>query len=76
MDVNYFGTLYAIKAVIGGMKERRSGTIALVSSQGGQLGFIGMSAYSPSKFAVRGLGECLRSEVRNIVVSVLLRFIF
>jgi NAD(P)-dependent dehydrogenase (short-subunit alcohol dehydrogenase family) len=27
-------------------------------------GLIGYSAYAPSKFAVRGLAECLRNEVR------------
>jgi NAD(P)-dependent dehydrogenase (short-subunit alcohol dehydrogenase family) len=28
-------------------------------------GLIGYSAYAPSKFAVRGLAECLRNEVRG-----------
>lgn len=28
-------------------------------------GLIGFSAYAPSKFAVRGLAECLRNEVRR-----------
>lgn len=63
MDVNYFGSVYASKAVMDNMKRERSGTIAFISSQGGQVGFIGMSAYSPSKYAVIGLAECLRSEV-------------
>lgn len=64
MDVNYFGSVYASKAVMDNMKRDKSGTIAFVSSQGGQVGFIGMSGYSPTKYAVLGLAECLHSEVK------------
>lgn len=46
------------------MKERRVGRIVFVSSQAGQLGIFGYSAYSASKFALRGLAEALQMEVR------------
>jgi len=69
MDVNYFGALYATKAVLEQMKFFKSGTITFISSQGGQTGFIGMSAYSPTKFALKGLAECLRSEVGISTIS-------
>jgi 3-dehydrosphinganine reductase len=63
MSVNYFGTLYAIRAVAPRMRERRRGHIVLLSSGAGLVGVFGYSAYSPSKFALRGLAEVLRAEL-------------
>jgi 3-dehydrosphinganine reductase len=45
------------------MVERRSGSIVGVSSGAGLVGVFGYSAYSPPKFAVRGLLEVLRCEL-------------
>lgn len=39
------------------------GRIMFVSSQAGQIGLFGYTAYSPSKFALRGLAESLQMEV-------------
>ncbi|MBT8192792.1 MAG: SDR family oxidoreductase [Acidimicrobiia bacterium] len=64
MAVDYFGTLYAIKAVVGSMMERGEGTIACVSSTAGLLGVFGYSAYGPAKYAVRGLCDIIRYELR------------
>ena len=64
MDVNYIGTVNVTKAVVGGMMERNKGRIVLVSSQAGQLGVFGCTAYSSTKFALRGLAESLQMEVR------------
>ncbi|MGH0123778.1 UNVERIFIED_CONTAM: hypothetical protein FKN15_076243 [Acipenser sinensis] len=63
MEVNYLGSVYPTRAVIPTMKERRMGRIVFVSSQAGQLGLFGYTAYSPSKFALRGLAESLQMEV-------------
>jgi len=63
MEVNYFGTLHAIRAVLPGMVERRRGSIVGVSSAAGLLGVFGFTAYAPTKFAVRGLLESLRAEL-------------
>lgn len=63
MNLNYFGTLYCIKAVLPGMKERRNGHIVITSSQAGMIGIFGFTAYSASKFALRGLAEALDMEV-------------
>jgi 3-dehydrosphinganine reductase len=63
MEANYFGTLHAIRAVLPGMMERRRGSIVGVSSAAGLLGVFGFTAYSPTKFAVRGLLEALRAEM-------------
>lgn len=70
--LNYLGTVHAIKACIPYMVRRRSGHIILISSAAGVLGFIGYSSYAPTKWAVRGLADCLRNELLryNIKVSV------
>ncbi len=70
MEVNYFGTLYVIKAVVPGMIERRSGHIVNISSVAGFMGVFGYSAYAPSKYAVRGLSDVLRAELRPYGVHV------
>ncbi|XP_075389193.1 3-ketodihydrosphingosine reductase isoform X3 [Tenrec ecaudatus] len=62
MSVNYLGSVYPSRAVIATMKERCVGRIVFVSSQAGQLGLFGYTAYSPSKFALRGLAEALQME--------------
>ncbi len=63
MEVDYFGTLYCIRAMAPGMVARRSGSLVAVSSAAGLLGIFGYSAYGPAKFAVRGLMEALRDEL-------------
>ncbi|CAM2769978.1 SDR family oxidoreductase [Skermania piniformis] len=63
MEVNYFGTLNTIQATVPAMLERRSGSIVAVSSVAGILGVFGYTAYSPAKFAVRGLMQSLRDEL-------------
>ncbi|NXQ04066.1 KDSR reductase, partial [Vidua macroura] len=72
MAVNYLGSVYPSRAVIATMKERRMGRIVFVSSQAGQLGLFGYTAYSPTKFALRGLAEALQMEVKpyNVYVTV------
>ena len=70
MNVNYFGTLNAIRAVAPSMVTRQHGTIVGISSAAGLLGIYGYSAYSPSKFAVKGLLECLRAEMAPHHVAV------
>ncbi|MCE7003953.1 SDR family oxidoreductase [Kibdelosporangium philippinense] len=70
MEVDYFGTLHAIRAVTPAMIERRSGSIVAISSATAVLGIFGYTAYSPAKFAVRGLMESLRDELRPHDVHV------
>ena len=70
MDLNYFGTLNPIRAVVPSMIERAQGHLMLVSSDAGIIGVYGYSAYSPAKFAVRGLAETLRSELKPYGIVV------
>jgi len=72
MAVNYFGTLYALKAVVPGMRQRGRGAVVLVSSGAGLHGFFGYTPYSPTKFALRGLAESLRAEMQGTGVHVMI----
>ncbi len=72
MEANYFGTLHTIRAVLPNMLVRGSGHITNIGSVAGFIGVFGYATYSPSKFAVAGLAECLRAELlpRGIRVSL------
>jgi len=70
MAVNYFGTLYAVKAVTPAMRARGRGAIVMISSGAGLVGLFGYTAYAPSKFALRGLAESLRAELKPAGVGV------
>ncbi|MFE5812936.1 SDR family oxidoreductase [Streptomyces sp. NPDC056479] len=72
IEVDYFGTLNALRAVTPGMVERGRGSVVAVSSAAGLIGIFGYSAYGPAKFAVRGLMESIRAELtpRGVHVGV------
>ena len=55
MRVDYFGTLWPIRAVLPSMLERERGTIVAISSFAALVGVFGMGAYAPPKYAIRGL---------------------
>lgn len=65
MQVNYLGTLRTIKCVLPAMLQRRSGHIVITTSVLSVLGFAGYCSYAPSKWALRGLADCLHNEVRT-----------
>lgn len=70
MAVNYFGSLYSIKAALPAMLERGRGRIVSIASGAGLIGIYGYSAYCPSKFALRGLVESLRGELKPKGIGV------
>jgi len=72
-ETNYYGQLIPTLIVLPHMIKDKKGQIAFVSSVLGYLGFMGFASYSPSKFALVGLAECLRNELSpfNIKISVL-----
>ncbi|MEX2222933.1 MAG: SDR family oxidoreductase [Candidatus Rokuibacteriota bacterium] len=63
MDVNFWGPLYAIRAVLPEMRRRCRGRIVNVASIGGKLSVPHLLPYSASKFALVGLSEGLRAEL-------------
>ena len=74
MEVNYLGAVHAIRAVAPSMIERGRGHLVVVSSTAGLMGVFGYSAYSPTKFALRGLAETLRAELGPAGVRVAIAF--
>jgi 3-dehydrosphinganine reductase len=74
MDVNYYGTLHVVKAVLPAMLKRGSGYIVNIGSLASRIGVFGYTAYSASKFAVAGFTDVLRMELKphGINVSIVL----
>lgn len=74
LNVNYLGGVYATRVVLPQMKRRKAGRILFISSQAGQIGIFGFSAYSGSKFALKGMAEALQMEVTPYNIRVCLAF--
>jgi 3-dehydrosphinganine reductase len=70
MAVNYFGSLYVVRAALPAMRARRQGRILFISSGAGFMGLFGYASYAPGKFALRGLAEGLRAELKADGVGV------
>ncbi|MEU4228399.1 SDR family NAD(P)-dependent oxidoreductase [Nonomuraea sp. NPDC026600] len=70
MEVNYFGTLHAIRQSLPDLRQASRATITCISSAAGFVGVFGYGAYCPTKFAVAGLGEVLRQELRPHGITV------
>ena len=73
MRTNFYGAWSTIHALLPHMKKKGGGHIVNVSSMAGFIGVFGYADYGASKFAMMGLSETLRMELRqyNIRVSVL-----
>ena len=69
-ETNYFGVVRMTSAVLPGMRERRRGHIITVSSLAGLVPVPYWGQYNASKFAVEGLMETLRYEVRPFGIRV------
>lgn len=70
-ELNVFGVIDVIRAVLPTLRAQRSGTIVNVSSMGGVIGFPASSMYNASKFAVEGLTAGLRQDLADLGISVL-----
>ena len=62
-ETNFFSVVRIIQEVAPIMRKQNSGNIINISSVAGRIGFPGSPAYISSKFALEGLGECLRYEL-------------
>ena len=65
LGINLWGPIYGTKAFLPMMLKQREGCIVNISSVFGLVGFPLQSAYNISKFGVRGLTECLWSELEG-----------
>ncbi len=73
LDTNYYGQLVPILILIPYFMKEKKGYIANISSMMGYFGIMGYATYAPSKFAIVGLTEVLRHELKpyNINFSIL-----
>lgn len=69
-DVNVFGAVAMMKAVLPSMRTRRRGHIVNITSMGGFITMPGISYYCGSKFALEGISEALGKEVAALGISV------
>jgi NAD(P)-dependent dehydrogenase (short-subunit alcohol dehydrogenase family) len=70
IQVNLYGSRNVVDAALTSMLARGGGKIVLVGSMGGIIPVYGYTAYGASKFAVVGLAQCLRYELKPHGVSV------
>lgn len=63
-EVNYFGTVRVLRAVLPTMRRQQRGRLLIIGSIGGLIGLPFLSHYSASKFALDGLVESIRPEIR------------
>ncbi|MDI9223997.1 oxidoreductase [Pantoea sp. EA-12] len=69
-DVNVFGAVAMIKAVLPYMRQRRRGHILNITSMGGFITMPGISYYCGSKFALEGISETLSKELAAFNIHV------
>jgi NAD(P)-dependent dehydrogenase (short-subunit alcohol dehydrogenase family) len=70
LETSFFGVLRVCHAVLPAMRRQGSGHIINISSLAGVLGVPFSGIYSASKFAVEGMTETLRLEVRHFGIKV------
>jgi NAD(P)-dependent dehydrogenase (short-subunit alcohol dehydrogenase family) len=69
-DVNVFGAVAMMQAVLPAMRQRRAGHILNITSMGGIITLPGLSYYHGSKFALEGISEALGKEVKDFGIHV------
>jgi NADP-dependent 3-hydroxy acid dehydrogenase YdfG len=62
LDINVAGVANCVRAVLPGMKQRRSGDVIIMASIAGRESWVGEPVYIASKHALVGLGSSLRKE--------------
>jgi len=71
-ETNFFSIIRIIQEVSPIMRNQKSGSIINISSVAGRMGLPGSPAYISSKFALEGLGECLRYELGQFGIKTTL----
>ena len=69
-ETNFFGMLRVCKAALPIMRQQGKGYIINISSLAGRMAAPYQGLYSAAKFAVEGLSEALRLEVRHFGIKV------
>ena len=71
-ETNFFSIVRIIQEICPIMRKQNSGKIINISSVAGRMGLPGSPAYISSKFALEGLGECLRYELGQFGIKTTL----
>ena len=71
-EVNIFGMARLTQLVLPVMRQQRSGKIINISSIGGKIGEPHGSWYHATKYAVEGLSDCLRMELKQFGIDVVI----
>lgn len=71
LEVNLFGAARLIQLVLPDMRKKGYGKIVNVSSVSGKFSFPMGAWYSASKFAIEGLSDSLRNEVKQFGIDVI-----
>ena len=69
-DANVFGVMQVTRAVLPHMRKAKRGRILMISSVGGRIGSLGVTAYCSTKFALEGFGESLFMELAPLGIRV------
>jgi NAD(P)-dependent dehydrogenase (short-subunit alcohol dehydrogenase family) len=69
-DVNVFGPVAMMKAVLPFMRARRRGHVVNITSMGGYITMPGIAYYCGSKFALEGISDALAKEVEPFGIAV------
>src|SRR3989344_1377243 len=70
-EINFFGYFYGCQIALSQMKKQNSGVIININSTAGLDGKPEISAYASSKFAIKGLTESIRREVKDLDIKIL-----
>ncbi len=74
METNYYGQLVPTLILLPYFMQEKKGHIAFISSMMGFMGIVGYATYAPSKFALVGLAEVLRHELKPHHISISLLY--
>lgn len=70
-EINFFGYFYGCQIALSQMKKQNNGVVMNINSTAGLDGKPEISAYSSSKFAIKGLTESIRKEVKDLDIKIL-----
>ena len=70
-EINFFGYFYGCQIALSQMKKQKGGVVININSTAGLDGKPEISAYSSSKFAIKGLTESIRKEIKDLDIKIL-----
>jgi NAD(P)-dependent dehydrogenase (short-subunit alcohol dehydrogenase family) len=71
-ETNFFGVVRLVKEVLPVMRKQRNGIIVNVSSGAGRVAIPVSSAYVATKFALEGLSESMRYELKEFGINIII----